>query len=40
MKIYEDVSNEMKEYPYKTITYRNVDISSLKNILKEERFVF
>ena len=35
-----NISEEIKQYPYKTISYRNIDVEKLQEILKLERFVF
>lgn len=38
--LYQEVKNEIKNYPYTPITYKHIDKNELKNILKTERFVF
>lgn len=40
LNLYNDITDEIKNYPYKAITYKNIDIEDLKNVLKKERFVF
>lgn len=35
-----NITEEIKQYPYKTISYKSVDVEQLQNILKLERFVF